>query len=105
MSTRSGREYWESVVSELEASGLTHADFARQRRIKVGSLRGWLYRLRRERDRSEPVRLLPVTVVPSSAPTAHGLVEVDVAGAVVRVSVGTDLAYVAGLVARLRDQC
>jgi hypothetical protein len=38
-------------------------------------------------------------------PGTNEIVEVGVAGAVVRVTVGTDLEYVTGLVARLRDRC
>jgi hypothetical protein len=101
MSPRRGREYWTGIVTDLEASGLTHEQFASQRRVNVGSLRSWLYRLRREGGGG--VRLLPVHV----EATARGadIVEIGIAGAVLRVGVGTDVAYVADLVTQLRDRC
>ena len=100
MSPRRGREYWTGIVADLEASGLTHEQFASQRRVNIGSLRSWLYRLRRE---GVGVRLLPVRV----EATARGadIVEIGIAGAVLHVGVGTDVAYVAELVTQLRDRC
>jgi hypothetical protein len=107
MSPRRGRQFWERVVADLERSELTHEEFATQRRINVGSLRGWLYRLRRERERGADPRLLPVRVggTSSGGGRMDGFVEVGVAGAVVRVTVGTDVEYVAELVTQLRARC
>jgi transposase len=106
MSPHRGREFWERVVAELEQSGLTHEEFARERRLNVGSLRRWLYRLRRERG-STAMRVLPVRV--ETLLGVHGrtsdVVEIDVAGTVLRVAVGTDVEYVTELLARLRDRC
>jgi len=101
MSPRRGREYWTGIVADLAASGLTHEQFASQRRINVGSLRSWLYRLRREGGGG--VRLLPVRVAATAR--VADIVEIGIAGAVLRVGVGTDVAYVVELVTQLRDRC
>jgi hypothetical protein len=102
MAPRRGREFWLGVVSDLEGSGLTHEEFAARRRINVGSLRSWLYRLRSKGSRG--VRLLPVRVEGPARQVAE-VIEIGIAGAVVRVGVGTDVAYVAELVTQLRDRC
>jgi hypothetical protein len=106
MSPRRNRQFWERVVVEFEQSGLTHEEFAREHRLNVGSFRGWLYRLRRERGSAAGVRLLPVRV--ETQPGWMGrndVLEVGVAGTLVRLAVGTDVEYVTELVARLRDRC
>ena len=105
MSVRQGREYWERVVAELEGSSLSHVEFARQHRVHVGSLRGWLYRLRRERLSASVPRMLPVRVETPPPASGPGVVEIHVLGVVVRVPVGTEPSYVAELVGRLRVPC
>lgn len=101
MAPRRGREFWQGVVADLEGSGLTHEEFASRRRVNVGSLRSWLYRLRREGGAG--VRLLPVRVEGSTR--SLEVIEIGIAGAVVRLGVGTDVAYVAELVTQLRERC
>ncbi len=102
-STRHDRAFWEKIVEDYEASGEAHASFARRRGVTVSALRHWLYRLRRERHGQAAacaaVRLVPVTV--AAAPCSE-LVEVGVDGLVLRFRAGTDVGYVAGLVAALR---
>ena len=56
---RSSRSTWERRISALERSGLSHREFAREHDVKVGTLRSWIYRLRREEPET---RLLPVRV-------------------------------------------
>jgi transposase-like protein len=48
MAKRRGREFWQNVVSAYEHSGVSQQAFARQSGVNIHSLRGWLYRLRKE---------------------------------------------------------
>src|SRR5262249_18783613 len=100
MTARRNRDFWEKIVAALEGGEQTHEQFAERRRVNVGSLRSWLYRLRRERG---GVRVLPVRFEEAITrrSTAPSVVEISFDG-VSRVSVGTDVEYVAELIARLR---
>ena len=51
------RRFWMVVITEFERNGLTQEAFAVRRGVSVGTLRGWIYRLRRERKAS--VSLVP----------------------------------------------
>jgi hypothetical protein len=106
---RRSREQWAEIVGGFERSGLSHDEFCARQRLNVGSFRGWLYRLRNgsERDKvaRSATRLLPVRIGPPGATGDEDLVEVAVGGIVVRVRSGVGAAYVAELVARLRDRC
>jgi hypothetical protein len=99
---------WLRVAEEFEASGLTQREFAERRGLPLGTVQSWVYRRRRQLSAAaEPaVRLLPVQV--SSAP-ASGEVALEVvvaSGVRVRLSPGTDVDYVARLVAALgRASC
>lgn len=57
--TRGEREQW---VEAYRTSGQTQAVFARERGIKLPTLRAWIYRRRAEQSR-EPGRLEPVRIV------------------------------------------
>jgi hypothetical protein len=45
---RRGRQFWEQEIGRFEGSGLRHAEFCRQRGLRLTSFRSWLYRLREE---------------------------------------------------------
>lgn len=64
------RERWISVVDEFEQSGMTQREFARQRRIKLSTLRSWIYKLRRGEEYEEPLRFVELT---GTAPVAHAV--------------------------------
>jgi hypothetical protein len=106
---RRSREQWAQIVEEFERSGQSHEAFCVQRRLNVGSFRGWLYRLRNTVVQGNvarsATRLLPVRVGPVGATGDEDIVEVSAGGVVVRLHSGIDPAYVAELVARLRDRC
>jgi len=106
---RRSREQWGEIVGEFERRGLSHEAFCAQQRLNLGSFRGWLYRLRNGSKGGKvarsATRLLPVRVVPPGTTGDEDLIEVAVAGIVVRVRSGVGPAYVAELVARLRDRC
>lgn len=102
MTERQGRAFWEGTINEFMASGLAHKEFAALKGVKLYTFQSWLYRLRRERS-SRPQRLLPVRVAP--APAAGPLV-LEADGITLRFGVGTDVDYVARLVAALdRSPC
>jgi transposase-like protein len=106
---RKAREIWVGIIQQYERSGLTQEAFADERGIPVGTIRSWIYKLRREREEA-PV--LPVRVIASPAPTARrpdeevSAIEVDVGDVVrVRLPSSTPPAAVAELVALLRARC
>jgi transposase-like protein len=101
---RRGREHWVATVAEFERSELTQESFARRRGVDVGTLRSWIYKLRRERKAS--VSLVPVRVIASTAPQAREAYSADVevelkSGVRLRFSSGVALDYIAALVQRL----
>lgn len=107
---RRAREIWVQIVQQCEKSGLTQEEFARQRNIPVGTLRWWIYKLRRGEE--EAAQLLPVRVIGSPAPPAReadreaGTIEVELGEPVrLRFSSTTAPAVIAELVLRLRTRC
>jgi hypothetical protein len=108
---RRSREEWADLVSEFETSGETQEQFCIARGLVVGSLRGWLYRLRKERGGGKvarsATRMLPVRVRAGALArdSTEALIEVGVSGAVLRVPVGADVDYVASLASALSCRC
>jgi transposase-like protein len=105
---RRARDIWVQIVRQCEGSGLTHEEFARQRGIPVGTLRSWIYKIRRSEDEVAP--LLPVRVVASTPPSAGRteavVIEVDVGEAVrLRFPSSTAPSMIAEVVLRLRGSC
>jgi hypothetical protein len=104
---RSKREYWAGLVAELERSGERQREFAAKRRVKLCTLRHWLYRIRRERERdmNDASRILPVRVVASTAPSARAPEEkAAIEVLLVRFPSHTAADLIAEVVTRLR-QC
>ncbi|RUO87127.1 IS66 family insertion sequence hypothetical protein [Corallococcus sp. AB018] len=102
MSKQVEKPEWVHVAAAFEASGQTQREFAQQRGVRLSTLQSWVYRSRRaETARNEPVRLLPVQVATAPAASESVLEVVAASGARVRFAVGTDVAYVARLVAAL----
>ncbi|NPC72378.1 IS66 family insertion sequence element accessory protein TnpA [Corallococcus exiguus] len=93
---------WARIAEAFEASGQTQREFALARGVRLSTLQSWVYRARRSApSRVEPVRLLPVQVATTPAAPESLLEVVAASGARVRFAVGTDVAYVASLVAAL----
>jgi hypothetical protein len=107
MHARRSRSEWARIVRAFERSGQSHADFCAERGLRVWSFRSWLYRMRRDRAGSSAADLvlLPVSVATPAPVAPPSALVIAVAGVEVRVAVGTDVAYVAGLVAELRSRC
>ncbi|RKH74836.1 IS66 family insertion sequence hypothetical protein [Corallococcus sp. AB032C] len=102
MSKQVEKPEWARIAEAFEASGQTQREFALARGVRLSTLQSWVYRHRRSApSRGEPVRLLPVQVATTPAEAASELEVVAASGARVRFAVGTDVAYVARLVAAL----
>ncbi len=98
---------WVRVAEEYEGSGLTQREFAEQRGMKLSTLQSWVYRRRRQESAApqRPVRLLPVQVATAPVESERSSLEVFTASGVrVRLVAGTDVEYVARLVAALERQ-
>uniref|UniRef100_UPI00286B4FE3 IS66 family insertion sequence element accessory protein TnpA n=1 Tax=Archangium sp. TaxID=1872627 RepID=UPI00286B4FE3 len=98
---------WVRVAEEYEASGLTQREFAERRGLTLSTLQSWVYRRRRQEGApvAQPVRLLPVQV--TGAPVVSGSERLEVltaSGERVSFAVGTDVQYVARLVAALEKK-
>ncbi len=107
MSKQREKPEWVRVAEEYEASGLTQREFAQRRGMTLSTLQSWVYRRRRQESEPvvEPVRLLPVEVralpVASGSDTLEGR---TASGERVSFAVGTDVEYVARLVAALEKK-
>ena len=65
---RRTREVWRNLIGQLERSGKTVEQYAAEREIPVGTLKNWVYRLRREKAEEE-TPVLPVRVISSASPS------------------------------------
>jgi len=108
---RRAREIWVNIIRQFERSGLKQEEFAAERKIPVGTLRGWIYRLRREQE-EQATPLLPVRVIASTAPSARwsgdeaAVIEAVLGDGVrLRFPPSTPPSVVAEVVGLLRAQC
>jgi hypothetical protein len=103
---RRSRKQWSEIVEEFERCGESHEEFCAQRRLNVGSFRGWLYRLRRGASQGKvarsATRLLPVRV---GVPDETVRIEIVVGGVRLHVPDRVDPHYVAALVTALASRC
>jgi hypothetical protein len=99
---RRDREYWQQAISELEA-GETIAVVARRRGVRAKTLAWWKWKLGSERKRCP--QLLPVVVRQTKAVASARTIEVRIGQVRMRIESGTDVKYVADLVAALRGAC
>jgi hypothetical protein len=99
---------WVRIAEQFEHSGLTQKQFAQQQGLPLSTVQSWIYRRRRQvaAPGARTVRLLPVEV---AAPVVGSAGKVEVlteSGVRVSFGTGTDVAYVARLVAALeRPSC
>jgi hypothetical protein len=100
---------WIRLAEQFEHSGLTQKQFAQQQQVPLSTLQSWVYRRRRQAAAASApsMRLVPVEVLAPGATSEGGSVEVLTAGGVrVSFGAGTDVEYVARLVAALgRASC
>ena len=109
---RRARDIWVGIIHQLEKSSLTHEEFAKQRGIPVGTLRSWIYKLRRDDgdEIEETPPLLPVRVIASTAPRARedsdGVIEVELGAPVrLRFPPGTSPGTIVEILVGLRSRC
>jgi hypothetical protein len=111
MHARKSRDEWVVLLKEFERSGLTAERFCKPRNLRGRTLLWWRWRLGAGNPSvasSNDVRLVPVNVTmpqPSTLSVVESPVELAVAGTKLRIVVGTDVTYVAALVAALRSRC
>ncbi len=100
---RRTREIWQNLIGQFERSGKSKEQFAAERGIPVGTLKNWIYRLKREEGEASGA-ILPVRVISSSSPLASrpesdgAAVEV----VLVRFASGTASELIVEVVDRLR---
>lgn len=100
---RRGRDFWQRLVNELEG-GARVADVARRHAVQARTLSWWRWKLKTTGATSRGPMLLPIvvrrtaTVARESAP-----IELRVRDVIIRVTSGSDVAYVAALVDALRS--
>ncbi|MDC0711289.1 hypothetical protein POL68_22660 [Stigmatella sp. ncwal1] len=105
MTKPADKPQWVRIAEQFEHSGQTQKQFAQQHGLPLSTVQSWIYRRRRQASavRVPAVRLLPVEVAEPTV-SSEGKVEV-LTGRGVRVSfaLGTDVSYVARLVAALES--
>lgn len=97
---RRGREFWRSVMGEVDR-GDRIADVARRHRVQPRTLAWWRWKLGAE-ERRDPL-LLPVVVGDRAPEPEPVVVELRIGDVIIRVGSGSDVAYIAALVAALRS--
>lgn len=68
-SSSDNRARWQALIEQLERSGLSHRAFAQRHKLKLSTLRSWIYRLRQGPSSASTeleLRFLPLT--PTSSP-------------------------------------
>ena len=113
MRARRSRQQWEAIIGTFERSGQTLARFCGLRGIRPETLKWWQWHLRSKAagiaesaSAGDDVRLVAIDVVATPATgAAVTTLAILVAGAELRVEIGTDVAYVSELVMHLRSRC
>ena len=106
MRAKRSRREWAKLVETFERSGQALDRFCARRGVKPSTLKWWQWHLGKGRERAGgDVRLVPVDVVAGAESRTLGVVAIALAGAELRVEVGTDVAYVSALCAALRVRC
>lgn len=104
---RRSRSFWKRLVAEVER-GSTIARIAERHGVRPKTLAWWRWTLRREGDaRVTNAQLLPVVFSggPSPAISGEGGIAIEVRDVSFRVPLGSDVSYVAALVAAVRATC
>lgn len=103
---RYGHDFWARAVAEVEG-GARVVDVARRLGVNAGTLAWWRRNLRQKREK-QPVRTTFLPVVAAERAVAVAAVEtleLTVGSVQIRVRVGTDVEYVAGLVRAINERC
>lgn len=103
MTKPADKPQWIRIAEQFEASGLTQKQFAQQQGLPLSTVQSWIYRRRRQGPvpGAPPVRLLPVEVATPPVSRAGQVELLTTRGMRVSFAAGTDVDYVARLVAAL----
>jgi transposase-like protein len=104
---RRSRAFWKRLVAEV-ARGSTVARTAERHGVRPKTLAWWRWTLRREDTTATNAQLLPVVFSAGPGPgssTAIEAIAIEVNDVSFRVPVGSDVSYVAALVAAVRATC
>jgi hypothetical protein len=98
--------WWGRLVAEAESCG-SIARTALRRGVNAKTLSWWRWTLRREEAPTAEARLLPIAIADGPLPeTATRPIEIVIRDDVaLRVPLGSDVSYVAALVAAVRSAC
>jgi len=108
MSKAADKPQWVRIAEQFEHSGLTQKQFAQQQGLPLSTVQSWIYRRRRQEaaPNAPAVRLLPVEVATPVESSAGKMEVLTASGVRVSFAMGTDVSYVARLVAALeRPSC
>lgn len=103
MAARHAREFWERACREVRR-GATVRDVARRLGVKPRTLQWWSWKLRDE-PTQEMGEFLPIVTTERTALVSTAALELETNGVRIRVDLGTDVQYVAALVAAVRAAC
>ena len=95
---------WIRVAEQFEPSGLTQRAFAQQQALPLSTLQSWVYRRRRQEAGAQASARTPAAGGAELRALQRSLGRVEVltrSGVRVSFEMGTDVAYVARLVAAL----
>ena len=106
---RPGPDEWKQILADQPSSGLSQKEFCAKHDLSLSTFQYWLYRrskLESKIGANPSVKFLPLDVIASAAsstrPTGQDAIELGLrSGTVVRVPVGTDVRYLAELLAAL----
>jgi transposase-like protein len=102
VAARRDREFWERACREVRR-GETVSDVARRLGVKPRTLQWWSWKLRQEGAVGS--EFLPVVVGEQASASLGAALELETHGIRLRVEVGSDVAYVAALLAAIRAAC
>jgi len=103
---RHERGFWERACREVDR-GAKVGEVARRLGVRAGTLSWWRWKLRQEGRtprRTRGAAFLPVVIAEPTLP-APVVVQLEANGVRLHVEVGTDVRYVAALVAAIRTTC
>lgn len=103
MPARHDREFWERACREVRRGAKVH-DVARRLGVKPRTLQWWTWKLRDEQS-PQVAEFLPVVAAERTPPVSRASLDLEVNGVRLQVELGTDVQYVAALVAAIRAAC
>lgn len=105
---RHTREFWRRLSAAVD-DGATIESIAQRHGVRPKTLEWWRWRLRRDEKKRPQSKLLPIVLraeVPRQVVASSTPIVIDICNDVAfRVPVGSDVGYVAELVAAVRKTC